>query len=95
MNHAKRLYEAYGQVTNFKNYQGNPMPTFEDLPDTIKTAWEAVADEAITAIGLDNREHAQIRHAMRYYKEFQEAGIPGHGQLILIAKLAQALSYPE
>lgn len=32
-------YEAYGQTTDFKNYQGLPMPAFDDLPPRIIEAW--------------------------------------------------------
>lgn len=40
---ASNLYHAYGSVTDFKNFQGNPMPEWSDLPDKIKAAWEAAA----------------------------------------------------
>lgn len=36
-------YSAYGAVVNFKNYQGQPMPPFDQLPETIKQAWEQAA----------------------------------------------------
>lgn len=35
------VYRAYAASTGNKNYQGLPMPAFEDLPLPIKTAWEA------------------------------------------------------
>lgn len=38
---AREAYHRYGSVTDFKNFQGNPMPEFDALPDTIKRAWEA------------------------------------------------------
>jgi hypothetical protein len=38
---AKHAYEAYGATTDFKNYQGLPMPKFEDLPTLIQAAWLA------------------------------------------------------
>ncbi len=41
---AKLAYAAYGQTTDFKNYQGNPMPAFDDLGDTIQAAWIAAAN---------------------------------------------------
>lgn len=45
---AKAAYKAYGSVTDFKNYQGLPMPAWEDLTPKIKKAWiqasRAVAD---------------------------------------------------
>lgn len=36
---AATAYQAYGSVTDFKNYQGLPMPSFEQLPAQIKKAW--------------------------------------------------------
>lgn len=38
---AKLAYQAYAANTGGKNYQGNPMPEFDALPEAIKTAWEA------------------------------------------------------
>lgn len=46
---AKRAYHAYGKVTAFKNYQGLPMPKWEDLTPTIRAAWIAASQEAVTA----------------------------------------------
>lgn len=36
-------YNAYGSVVGFKNFQGQPMPSFDQLPETIKQAWERAA----------------------------------------------------
>jgi hypothetical protein len=44
---AEGLYRAYGEFTDFKNFQGNPMPEWGDLPERIQGAWQAVADSAI------------------------------------------------
>lgn len=93
MDRAIHLYESYGRVTGFKNFQGNPMPEWDDLTDTIKSAWAAAADACLDYARIEGREHAQIRHAIEYSKQFQDAGIPGHGQFLLIAKLALALGY--
>ena len=38
---AQKAYAAYGKTTNFKNYQGLPMPEWADLPEQIKEAWMA------------------------------------------------------
>lgn len=38
---ARKAYAAYGDSTGGKNFQGNPMPTFDALPDAIKAAWRA------------------------------------------------------
>lgn len=40
---AKEAYRAYGEVTEFKNYQGLPMPDWAMLTTTIQTAWKAAA----------------------------------------------------
>lgn len=41
---ARIAYHAYGEVVDFKNYVGNPMPEFNDLPSVIKQAWWAAAE---------------------------------------------------
>jgi len=41
---AEKAYNAYGQVTNFKNFRGEDMPHFADLPDKIQEAWVAAAN---------------------------------------------------
>jgi len=38
------LYKAYGSVTAFKNFRGDPMPKFGDLPEKIQEAWQAAAN---------------------------------------------------
>jgi hypothetical protein len=40
---AKLAYDAYGHTTGFKNFQGNPMPAWDDLGDTIQAAWVSAA----------------------------------------------------
>lgn len=40
---AKQCYYAYGSVTDHKNYQGLPMPEWEQLTDKIREAWKAAA----------------------------------------------------
>jgi hypothetical protein len=41
---AQEAYQRYGAVTDFKNYQGNPMPQFSELPEKIQEAWIAAAN---------------------------------------------------
>lgn len=36
---AENAYDAYGDVTDHKNYQGLPMPKWEDLTPIIQAAW--------------------------------------------------------
>lgn len=46
---ARKAYQAYGSTTNFKNYQGLPMPAYDDLPEGIRRAWQAAALAVRTA----------------------------------------------
>lgn len=51
-------YEAYGRSTGFKNFQGNPMPAWENLTIEIQAAWRANAAAIATsvmavALGID------------------------------------------
>lgn len=43
---AKEAYRAYGSVTDFKNYQGLPMPEWDSLTEKIREAWIAATDRA-------------------------------------------------
>lgn len=40
---------------------------------------------------LSVREQVQIAHAVTYAQQWSDAGVPGHGQFVLIAKLAKKL----
>jgi len=42
---AASAYRAYGKTTDFKNYQGLPMPDWSALPVVIRTAWVAAAKQ--------------------------------------------------
>lgn len=98
---AKEAYHAYGKVTQFKNFQGNPMPEWDALTPTIRQAWVAAATKAAALAALDERagatfdarEKSQIFHALNYAQEYADAGVPGHSQFILIAKLSAALGF--
>jgi hypothetical protein len=39
----RTAYEAYAEVTSWKNWQGLPMPAWEDLPELIRRAWSEAA----------------------------------------------------
>jgi hypothetical protein len=40
-------YRAYGSVTDFKNFRGEPMPEWEALPETIQKAWIAACGAVV------------------------------------------------
>ena len=42
---AQAAYAAYGKVVEYKNFKGDPMPEFADLPLKIQAAWIAAAEK--------------------------------------------------
>ena len=93
-------YDAYGATTDHKNYQGLPMPTWENLTDKIREAWENAAAKAAEQSpapdswwfsNFDERQQAQIRFALLYAREFHH-GANGHNDMMIIAKMADLLS---
>ena len=52
-------YHAYGEVVEFKNYQGLPMPSWDELSDKIRAAWVA-ASRAATSWALDHLEASDV-----------------------------------
>lgn len=53
---ARIAYCNYGRTTDFKNYQGNPMPKWEDLPDKIKNAWRNATKSVWDAVMIVSNE---------------------------------------
>jgi hypothetical protein len=47
---AKLGYASYGRSVDFKNYQGLPMPEWDDLPEKIQEAWKAAARSIADAV---------------------------------------------
>jgi hypothetical protein len=47
INLAEQAYNAYSQATGNKNFMGNEMPKFNNLPENIKSAWNNAASEVI------------------------------------------------
>lgn len=43
---AASAYAAYGHSTGNKNFRGEPMPSWDQLPAAIRTAWEAAVRHA-------------------------------------------------
>jgi hypothetical protein len=43
---AMGMYADYGATTDYKNYQGLPMPEWHELTDRIRAAWCAAATGA-------------------------------------------------
>lgn len=47
---AESAYNAYGKTTDFKNFQGNPMPAWNALPIGIQTAWKAAVNDVMKSL---------------------------------------------
>ncbi len=56
---AQAAYDAYGKRTQWLNFQGNPMPAWDDLGDTIRGAWVAAAVEVARIVAADLAERAR------------------------------------
>lgn len=54
---SRTAYISYGQVTDYKNYQGLPMPAYDDLPDKIKAAWAAAVMVIVAKIRGEDDEN--------------------------------------
>ncbi len=48
---AREAYDAYGEVTDHKNYRGEPMPLWKDLGEKIQDAWRAAAARVVQLSG--------------------------------------------
>jgi len=44
---AKAAYAAYGEVVEWKNFRGDPMPQFNELPEPIQRAWDSACEGAL------------------------------------------------
>ena len=53
---AQEAYKAYGSVTDWKNYQGLPMPEWKDLPPNIQEAWRASSRRVKQMVLADSRD---------------------------------------
>lgn len=60
--------------------------SYEEVVQRIK---DATAPQLAGQVELDHREIEQISHAITYAKHHSGAGVPGHSQFMLIAKLAR------
>jgi hypothetical protein len=47
-------YAAYGQSVGWKNFAGNPMPEWHELPERIQEAWRASVRAVVTALAAEN-----------------------------------------
>lgn len=73
---ARIAYEAYAKATGGRNFFGNPMPEWEELPQSIRDAWDC----AVGAVEYERtckNEAADFDDAARAY-----AITPSHVNLL-------------
>jgi hypothetical protein len=69
---AASAYRAYAASTGNKNFQGNPMPSWGELPQKIRTAWEAATRHTLN---LAAENHASLLYvAQAALSEILEKG---------------------
>jgi len=50
IDYTRIAYEAYVDSTGGVNYQGLPMPKYEELPSNIRSAWYAAVQAVINEV---------------------------------------------
>lgn len=99
----QRAYMAYGEKVGGKNYQGLPMPAWENLTPLIRDAWEAAVNEASIVEPIpdpvwfqhfDERQRNQIRFSRLYASQFGH-GADGHNNMLIISQMASLLDTAE
>jgi hypothetical protein len=88
MSTPKQAYQAYGSVTNWKNYKGDPMPSFEELPPKIQEAWGAFTREIL--VGGSVFDGYSAYGDVVEWKNFEGKPIPLFGQPPMSDKVVQA-----
>jgi hypothetical protein len=53
---AESAYNAYGETTDFKNYQGLPMPKWNELSERIQSAWKAAVNDVMKQLNVRDTE---------------------------------------
>ncbi|WP_030236932.1 hypothetical protein [Streptomyces sp. NRRL S-350] len=63
---AALAYAAYGNATGGRNFLGDPMPAWGDLPEAIQRAWGAAAAAIWRYVTPANADHMdEVAQAMR------------------------------
>lgn len=58
--YAKSAYDAYGAVTDHKNYQGLPMPLWDALPERIQAAWLGAVKDVFKKLQVKDSETGEL-----------------------------------
>ena len=55
---ARRIYQTYAQHADWKDYKGEPLPTFDEMRETTRSHWHHVAED-LCIYGLNEKKNAQ------------------------------------
>lgn len=55
---ARQAYRAYGDYVDWKNYAGDPMPPWEELPLQVRIAWQ------VSSLRVVDLMFAEAKHAL-------------------------------
>lgn len=81
---ARDAYRAYGIATKGKNYQGLPMPAWEDLSENIRDAWECAID---AVLAKEPQEPPASHKAIRAFFSEELAVLPSSDVLRVIHRV--------
>lgn len=70
-------YEGYNEVTEYKNFRGEPVPQYPDLPDKIINAWEMGAKRVIEATEMEAIKTVRATSVLEDFKAL-EARLESH-----------------
>lgn len=63
---AQAAYAAYGESTGGKNFRGDPMPAWSELPEAIQNAWVAASAAAHVVVTADEVPRATLGRTVFY-----------------------------
>jgi len=85
---ARKGYHAYGGITDHKNYKGDPMPKFDELPPKIQAAWTAFAARVQKA-GTVEEGYGAYGDVVEW-KNFEGKPIPKFNEPPMTEKIVEA-----
>jgi hypothetical protein len=95
-------FDAYIESKKGTTFDGRPIPTWENLGDPVRNAWEAAGEaaNATNAKELQLGEYFTLRelkeiHFSQAYAEAYNHGTDGHNAKIIIAKLSYLIAGVE
>ena len=90
---AKRMFNAYNEVGEWKTFDGRPVPQWEDLGDAVRERWEAAALAARDAESTDVLEFMRKFGQMPSTKHGRELPhVPRH---LTVRKLVERFKFME